>query len=161
MDIKLKETHNAVGFEIHSKALWQFKNNIIGLKHGKKIGISIPKSIMNSHSSCMKSFIRGIFDTDGNLYFQSRYGYKNYYPRLDITSISHSLCKDIQKILKFLGFKSKINKSKVAYSVVMYGYNNLMKYANEIGWHNKKHELKFKEWCQKYPQLSGRAGVVG
>ena len=112
--------------------------------------------IINSNSRIQKAFIRGFFDTDGNVYFQSRYGYKNYYPLLTFSIKSQRLFNSIKNMLNSLGFKTSLYRYKRdgCFSIQLYGYDNILKYAQEIGWHNKKHMRKFTDWKIRYPYLT-------
>ena len=156
LDVKItKRNDNTIGFELCSKLLWMFKTEILGLEPGRKNNIGVPKIILNSNQNILRAFIRGFFDTDGNVYFQSRYEYKKYYPLLTFTLKSKKLNDCIKDILNLLGFKISLYRYKRdgCFSIQLYGYDNILKYAHEIGWHNNKHMKKFLEWIEKYPNL--------
>jgi len=161
INIRKRTEDNTIGFEKNSLGLWLFKTSALSLPCGKKGEIGVPSAVMNSGHDARKAFIRGLFDTDGNINMQSRYGHERYYPRLSIGSKSQKLCNDVNIMLSDLGFKPKIYYGGGYFSIVMYGYDNVLKYAAEIGWHNKKHEKKFIEWRNRYPKIAnGRSGVV-
>ncbi len=144
---------NTIGFEFCSKSIWFFKTAVIGLQAGRKDHIHAPSVIIESGSNVLRSFIRGLFDTDGNVYFQSRYGYEKYYPVISFTSVSKELWMDVCNILVKLGFKIYAYKFRNDFIIKLYGYENILKYHREIGWHNSKHTNKFIKWKEKYPEL--------
>lgn len=156
----ITRSDNTIGFEFCSKSLWLFKTKILVLPFGRKDNISVPEMIFYSDFEIQKSFIRGLFDTDGNVYFQSRYGYKDYYPVITLDLKPQQLAKDVKKILTNLGFKAVLYESKRGYFIVkLYGYENILKYAKEIGWHNKKHIIKFLDWKENYSNIINRAAA--
>ena len=76
-DVTYKE-HPKVGiygFHIFNKDLVNFFKNL-GIKAGSKINCGIPKSITKD-KVLLKRFLRGLFDTDGSLYFNKNYSAKN------------------------------------------------------------------------------------
>lgn len=156
LDVNLKEYDTTFGFEAHSQAIHNFKDLVLGIKKGKKEGISIPKLIKIKDISILTAFLRGIFDTDGNIHFQSRYGYKNYYPHISLTQKSEKLIKEIWSILKMLGFNPSLYNGKNQSSVSIYGYQSIEHYMTLIGFNNPKHQQKVINWKNQYPKLSWR-----
>ncbi len=157
---KRERDGNIIGFEFSSKPIWTFKTKIIGLVAGRKDNITIPNLIL-SNSNVWRAFLRGLFDTDGNLYFQSRYGYKNYYPVISLSSKSLELCKTACELLVKLGFKANYYTARNEAGIQLYGYENLLKYANEIGWHNTKQLNRFLEWKKRFPNLVEKRAAIG
>lgn len=145
-DVKLKRYDTTYGFEITSKAIWSFKSEVLGIEPGPKDNIRIPPIFKVNDSKILCSLVRGFFDTDGSVCFQSRYGYKKYYPELSITSKSYGLIRDYSKILHMLGFNINIYKNRECWSLYLYGYDNLLKYQKVIGWHSPKHLRKVLKW---------------
>lgn len=156
-----KRDGNIIGFEFGSKPIWLFKTETLGLITGRKDYVDVPKIVLESNSDIWKAFIRGLFDTDGNLYFQSRYGYKNYYPLISLFSKSKNLGKTVCKLLIKLGFKANYYEVRGEAVVQLYGYENLLKYAEEISWHNTKQINRFLEWKQRFPNLVERRAASG
>ncbi len=153
LDIELREYDSTYGFEIYSKALHNFKAKILELSTGRKDNIKIPEKLMVNDVSILTSFLRGLFDTDGNVYFQSRYGYKNYYPSISIAQKSEKLIKDISSLLKMLGFNPSLYKGKDFHALNIYGVQSLKKFLDLIGFHNPKHLSKIEAWKRAYPKL--------
>ena len=83
------------------------------------------------------SCIRGLFDTDGSVFFQKR----NI--KIEISSGIPSLRKSIEKAMSLLDFKKKWTKSHG--SVRRYGLYSkadVNRFINIIGFNNPKHKRK-------------------
>ena len=160
LDIAIREYDSTYGFELYSKAIHEFKSKIVGLPLGRKQNITIPEKFKINDISILTSLLRGIFDTDGNIHFQSKYGYKNYYPHISIGQKSEKLIKDINSILKMLGFNPNPCLNRDCWTLDLYGYKSLDRYMELIGFNNPKHLRKINEWRKRYPKLHGGRGVV-
>lgn len=150
---KRERDGNIIGFEFCSKPIWFFKTKTLGLITGRKDFVLVPQLILNSGPAIWRAFIRGLFDTDGNLYFQTRYGYKNYYPLISLTSKSKELSRVTCQLLVKLGFKANYYTNRNDAVIQLYGYENLLKYAKEISWHNTKQLDRFLDWKRRFPNL--------
>jgi hypothetical protein len=102
--------------------------------------------------------LRGIFDTDGSLFFVNK-----KYPYISIVNKSHSLIEQIADILQKRGYHYYINKSKVTgvYYLVLSGKKNLEKWMNKIGSNNLNQLSKYLYWkrfgeCPSEKELSMR-----
>ncbi len=114
----------------------------IGLPRGKKSEIvKIPNVYLKS--PYLKNVIRGIFDTDGYLFFDKRKVYVKPYPRLGFHIKSKKLGEQLKEILDQMGFETyyRITK-KHAYVIEIYGHQQLQKWLNTIGSLNNKHLSK-------------------
>ncbi len=158
IDLNIREYDSTVGFELYSKALWEFKTKVIGLPTAPKRTIGIPALFKVNNKEILCSLVRGLFDTDGNIYFRSQGINKSYYPVLSFTTISKLLAEDLNEILAVLGFNSnlyfssKITKKNPSpkYSVVLYGYSNFRLYKKLINTRQPKNINKLKVWGKKY-----------
>jgi hypothetical protein len=153
LEIKPRQFEQSYGFEIKSKALWEYKTKILGIKPGNKEKITIPKKLKVNNIKILTSFIRGLFDTDGSLIFKSRYGYKNYYPEIHLTLFSKKLIEEVGEIIKMLGFKPGIYYSKRYGTIQLYGIGAFKRYENLIGWSSYKNLNRVKNWKKHYPEL--------
>jgi len=153
IDLKIKEYETTYGFEIYSTAISEFKCKVIGLPRGRKDNITIPNIVKVNNIKILTSLLRGIFDTDGSIHFQSRYGYKNYYPLISISQKSVKLIKEICTLLEMLGLRPSFHIGKDYASVSLYGYDTLKRYMELIGFHNPKHLKKIYDWKKSYPKL--------
>ena len=147
INIENRDYIDSYGFEIYSKALWEFKVNSVGITPGKKDKINIPKILSKSNKRIKCAFLRGIMDTDGSILFKARYGYANYYPTISLTCKSRYLAEGVYKMFKTLGFAPKFyKKSNGVWDVYLYGYSNFDRYQRLVGWRNPKNLNKIREW---------------
>jgi intein/homing endonuclease len=131
-----------------------------GLPIGSKsIIVKVPNQIIKN-KKLYKPFIRGLFDTDGSIYFSKSYNKnaskwqkeKHHIPIAAISTSSEKLAKDTLKMLKSLKFKYsyRICKSKKGYhpshKLEIEGTKNVKLFFKQIKPKNKKHNDKFEEW---------------
>ena len=90
--------------------------------------------------------IRGIFDTDGSIYFDKATGYARPYPVIDITSHNPELLAWLSKILAKKGFK--VNSLK--YSIRLKTYVQVERWFNVIKPSNIVHIQKWNRWKSQY-----------
>ncbi len=104
VNVKDHDSGITYGFEFFSKALIKYLVDVIGLPSGRKYpGLCIPKVFL-SDDELVKSFLRGVYDTDGGLCFKRRYREKPYYPVLNFSSRNKCFIWEISMILKSYGF---------------------------------------------------------
>ncbi len=158
IELNISEYDSTVGFEIYSKALWEFKTKVLGLPTAPKKTIGVPNILKVNNKEILCSLLRGLFDTDGNIYFRSQGSNKFYYPVISFTTISKILAEDLNEILVMLGFNPKLYcGSKITvknpcpkYTVVLYGYANFRLYKKLINTRQPKNINKLKVWGEKY-----------
>src|SRR3989338_5041782 len=94
-----------------------------------------------------KHVLRGLFETDGSLYF-SKLGGKHTYPRLEIKSSSNQLIKQIFDIFSKHGYNPHTisKKSDKTSAVYLSGSHKIDKWAKEIGFGSKKNLSKYLLW---------------
>ncbi|MBU2634234.1 MAG: hypothetical protein KJ674_03230 [Nanoarchaeota archaeon] len=153
-NINLKESYKSYGFELRSKAIWEFKTKVLGIKPGKKYSISIPERLKVNDINIITSFIRGLFDTDGCLSFKTRYGYEKYYPCISIALTSKGLIKEVGEILNMLGFAPSISYNNKYGRISIYGIKAFKRYEKLIGWRSQKNLNRLNNWKNRYPQLN-------
>lgn len=123
-----------------------------GINSGTKINIGIPKIIMEDRK-LIKRFLRGLFDTDGNIYFDKNRSAKypkNNRPVISLTTVSKKLTEDVYNSLKFIGlnprlkspYKGKKDKNYV-YRILIYRIEDIHKFIDKIGFKNSKHYSKW------------------
>ena len=134
---KLKFRSKAYRIEFKSKYLFSIITSL-GFPIGRKSStISIPLELMKGKH--VNWLIRGIFDTDGTIFFSSKPGIVNY-PTLEITSKSLTLLKQIKDLLRRkYDITSHIRKSDKAYKIAIYGRKELTKWIKFI---NSSHKRK-------------------
>lgn len=137
IDLKLIQLKSVSGFEVYSKALFEFKNKVLGIKYGNKVEkIEVPPSVTNTKNKKVYcAFIKGIFDTDGCIYIT-----KKDYPKISITIKSRKLMYQLYKMLRKMGFIPTLYK----WTLTLNGTVMLNKWAKEIGSNNPKNIEKLK-----------------
>jgi len=123
---------------------------------GEKSKISVPERLKVKDIKILCGLIRGLFDTDGCVSFQSRYGYDKYYPVISINLLSKNLIRDIGEILKMLGFNPCIYLDSEYGKICLYGLGSLMRYEKMIGWSSQKNLNKVLEWKNRRKSLIWR-----
>ena len=131
------------GFEIYSEAIFRFKISL-GLPFGKKSNIDIPDVLRESQNmKLIAACIRGIFDTDGCVYFMDNFKHS----KILIASQSVKLIDSLTFFLDKMGFEPRVydNGEKInGKRVVLYGLPMLKLWMEKIGTRNPKHYIKFR-----------------
>jgi intein/homing endonuclease len=141
IDLKLKDYENTIGFELYSKALWEFKVKVLGIVPGRKNNISMPDILKVNNKQILTSFIRGFMDTDGSISFV-----KNGYLCISAGQKSHQILKDIAEVLKMLGFSPRLYRYEPYSVLVINGFLQFKHYEETIGWSSPKHLKKIQQW---------------
>lgn len=142
------ERQSVCGFEISSKALYQFKNKVIGMPVGDKVknGIDVPICILQCRNKEMiKAFIRGAFDTDGCVSWIKT----KKYPIIEVSIRSKNFIKNFKYLLETLGFIPSVCYK--SYSIRLNGPIMFLKWVKEIGSNNPKHKEKMKKILELLP----------
>jgi len=158
LNLNIKEYETTYGFELYSKAFWEFKTKILGIKAGKKTKLKVPDFIKNGNQMIITSFIKGLFDTDGSVSFLNKYNKGNYYPLISLASVSKELIDDVYFMLGKLSLNPKkyCFKNKT-WQIQLAGYERFKRYNELVGWSNQKNLNKIKNWDGLY---GGRSIVV-
>ncbi|MFH1445684.1 MAG: LAGLIDADG family homing endonuclease [Nanoarchaeota archaeon] len=64
------------GFLIFNSKIFEHYINL-GIKSGPKTSMKLPKLITNAKPDLQRAFLRGLFDTDGSIYFDKNYSAKH------------------------------------------------------------------------------------
>lgn len=136
---------NTLVMKFYSKKAYYFFREKFDFPTGKKGNISVPKQILQN-DNLMRYFIRGLFDTDGCLFFDKRKKYAKPYPRIIIYTTSHNLFKEVSIYLqKYFKIHTRITRRKgVKPSLIIeiYGHEQLEQWKQFIGFSNLKHISK-------------------
>lgn len=147
VDLSLRDmpSTRVFGFQIWNNELVDFKKNL-GLPLGKKFTVEIPEVFLKD-KKLISGVIRGIFDTDGCVYLQKKYG--KLYPRLEINTISRPLGEQLKNLFLMLGLRATLysipgrgNKLEY-YNVSIRGIEMFHKFIQVIKPANKKHIDKY------------------
>lgn len=147
-----KETKGeSLRLELNNRNFISILINKFGLNLGEKtFTAQIPKKFLSWRYS--KHIIRGIFDTDGSLFF-SRSKKKKYptYPRLEIKTSSRLLAKQVIYLLEDRKFNVHSFSSNHDKTIRIYlsGNKMLEKWIKEISFTNPKNMKKYLYWKKR------------
>src|SRR3989344_961923 len=118
-----------------------------------KLGLNIPGWIIKN-KLFQKTFIKGLFDTDGCIYLDHHEIKNKIYKNLGwtITSYSGKLRTDVMVILRSLGYSPTCRGSQM--SVYMRRKNDIERYFQEIWSNNRKHLKRYKNYYGRVPKRS-------
>lgn len=130
--IRPREDEHKFEIVINSKVATQYILKL-GFPNGaKKDKLSIPPWVLKENNF-LTSFLRGVMDTDGSIFFAKRGTYKmNEYPVIEIKMHDKKFIKKLRKSIKFLKFNCNGKKFKIQLN----GKENLEKWINKIGVNN-------------------------
>lgn len=144
--MRFRNDCNGIYIKFCSKSLAFFLNTKLGFPFGKKNenGLLISDKIL-SDTSLLRRTLRGLFDTDGSLYFTKNDRNKvRKYPILEISTRSPLLLSQLKIILDSMGFKTKIRHYKDA--IKLHGKKNLLRWFELIGSNHPDKNSKFLFW---------------
>lgn len=167
------------GVYIFNKKFIEYLIKEFNLNPGKKINIEVPKLLKTDEQK--KSFLRGLFDTDGSIYFcKSNYKTKtfsfysafHYKPKIKLATISKPLIEQVFQMLTKMGFNPRTYKpikqrkqDNIMYCVVLDTKSDTKKWITEIGFKSSKHLTKIQIWqkfgfCPAKTTLSQRNEIL-
>ncbi len=116
--------------------------------NNKTYTVKIPQKLLRYDWDYLKLLIRGLFDTDGCLFFGRKGCYKKHsYPVLELKIRSHELVDQVEKILKKKGFKARTrNRNEGCRCLYISGKHQLELWMKEICFKNIKHTSKYFVW---------------
>ncbi len=117
-----------------------------GLESGNKVlNAKVPKWIMDN-KRYMRAFVRGLIDTDGCIYPKTR---KHKTPTIWFYSASPAIRTAINKAFKTLNYSFSVwtKTSGRCMHCSIGNSKDVLKYYQEIGFSNPKHEKRFQKFC--------------
>ncbi len=133
----LRREKSAFKLRCYSKGISGILFSEYHLPKGNKIGhLKIPSQVHLS-KKFLRAYHRGLFDTDGSIYFRR----KNE-PVVQITSADEVFLKEVKDALNLLGF----TVSKGNQRIFIYGKSNVKRFFEEIKPANSKHLKKYQNY---------------
>ena len=132
----ITERNRATYFLIHSKELFNFITQELGMPFGYKKGIKglIPQEIINS--GFVNQALKGLIDTDGTFFRSKKKGCPNY-PTIEFTNTNKGLVMQMDNILKKKGLRTCLREykgtNKKTFKLSIYGEQMLTTWLRTLG----------------------------
>jgi DNA-binding transcriptional regulator WhiA len=142
VNVKIKEQdhNNTIKSVVNSKMLSLFLTSKFKIPKGKKKGsLRIPKQILK-RKKLLRSYIRGLFDTDGSFYLRRKTSMV-----VSIASRDPPYLDEVKQALMFLGY----NPSVSGKNLYIYRQEQIKRFFEEIGSSNKKHKNKYDNFINR------------
>lgn len=118
---------------------------------GEKTDVSITSAFLKDRELKI-AVVRGIFDTGGCVYLERKNN--KLYPRLEITTISYNLVRQLSEIFRDLGLRATTHMVKPGkrfnqrrcYKVVIRGELMLHRFTDVVKPQNPKHIAKYSSY---------------
>lgn len=149
----------------HSKQLIKLleKNNLVKAKGNNGEGSAsafVPKQILQSPPSVMKSFIRGFFDAEGSVCMN-----KECFT-ISCASVSEDIVRTLSIMLESFGIRTTIGKNKPGtlgkrdvFTLTLSSIEDATKFYNEIGFRLTRKQEKLKKAVANFNGCSTRGNV--
>lgn len=143
----VSKVKRAIYTKFNSQNLVKLFNERFGFPLGEKTYIvKIPQEILNADEALLFRTVRGIFDTDGCVFFDKRKIYKKPYPRITLEIKSRNLAEQLVQILgSHFSVRHKFGTKRGSCVVEIYGHRQLEKWMSLIGFSNERHLNRLKE----------------
>ena len=131
---------------VYSKKFAEYLINDLGITfRNKTFEAAISDKFLDWKHS--KHVIRGLFETDGSLYFSKIKGISSY-PRVEIKTSSKQIANQVTNVLKQRNFNPHIRTNNHDRTIGIYvsGPAMLEKWVNEIGFGSNKNLSKYLIW---------------
>ena len=173
------QPRNTYGIKLYKKHICK-RFIDLGIPIGKKgDNLCIPTQILGD-SKLIRRFLRGFFDTDGNIYFAKRasgdytkfHKTRHYHPRISLDTTSRKLFEDLKKALDSLNInystyirRVKNEGWKDNFSIRINGKIQLMKWISMIGIKNPVKRTRYEIWnkfgfCPPHTTLKQREKIL-
>ncbi|MCX6742378.1 MAG: hypothetical protein NTX24_04385 [Candidatus Pacearchaeota archaeon] len=138
--IRYDRSCNAIRVNLYSVDIFNLITKRFQISAGRKSRtVLIPKEILDSDSTIIKSCIRGLYDAEGCVFFDKRKSYAAPYPRIDLHMNNLELLKQVYNILNKFEIKCTLGTIEENLRVTIYGEEQVKKFVKEIGFFNPKH----------------------
>jgi len=147
ISIGYRNNKNAIFITFSNKKFSAFLNDQLNFPYGKKQGMIISNKFLKK--GFINNVLRGLFDTDGSIYFtkNNHKRDKRTYPLIEISSHNTNLINQLLKILRGKGFNPILSHYKD--SIKLHGKKEVTKWMCEIGSSNPYKKSKYEFW-KKY-----------
>ncbi len=132
---------NGIYLKLYSTNLYKmFTGRFSFPKGSKTYTVKIPDEILAASEDCVFAAVRGIFDTDGCVFFDKRKAYAKPYPRISLQMDSKPLIDQLVPILrKHFSVSTGKHSNRNDYYIEIYGHAQLAEWMRLIGFSNRRH----------------------
>ncbi|MDO8624889.1 MAG: LAGLIDADG family homing endonuclease [Candidatus Diapherotrites archaeon] len=121
----------------HSKRLFEMLTQRFQLPAGvKSYTVLIPKEILDSTPQNIAAVLRGMFDTDGCVFFDNRKAYKVPYMRIVLTMKNPPILAQVVEVLARLGIHGHISRGRDVHIIAR---EDIDQFLRVVGFSNPKH----------------------
>jgi len=163
------------GFMIFNRKLVEYLVEL-GLKPGPKTNIKLPELIMKAKPALQARFLRGLFDTDGSIYFDKNYSAKcriHCIPKIKLAMVSETLKNQTVHLLNNMGIGVMDKKPyqgnakwNPRYEIIIYRKSDLDTFIKKVGFASPKHKTKIAVYnalgyCPPNTTITQRKSILG
>ena len=171
---KTYPTMGVFGFLVFNPKIFNFFTNL-GFKTGPKTNMKLSDIVTKAKPHLQRAFLRGLFDTDGSIFFEKNYSAKHEKhnrPKIKLGTTSKIMKEQIKQMCSGLGIKvfdKKPHKGKrdknIMYELVIYRKSDIEKWIKDIGFNNPKHKTKVEIWrnlgyCPPKTDIATRKAIL-
>lgn len=144
--VRLRCRGNTMWITFSSKCLHKMLTERFEIPKGVKFDkVLIPGEILDSAPAFIAATIRGIFDTDGCIFFDKRKIYKEPYVRIALKMENPPLIRQVYRELVKLGVTAHILKDNRI--IQINGKDAVKGYLEKVGFSNKRHINRIKKFA--------------
>ena|GEM_PF-1445742 len=144
-----RKKQRAMSLTFYDKNIFDCLTKRFGFVAGNKtFTVKIPEEILAAEEELAFATIRGIFDTDGCVFFDNRKIYRKTYGRIILKTVSTPLYEQLNEFLgKYFSLYSATKKwnGKRIYEITIYGNKQIEKWMRLIGFSNDRHLFKIRK----------------
>ncbi len=145
----IRRSGNALWVSFYSKRLFEFLTTGFEMPAGLKFNrVRIPVEILESGPEKIIPCIRGMFDTDGCVFYDKRPAYRRPYIRIELTMRNPFLIRQVHYQLKKIEVRSKVLSDETRLQIT--AREDVKLFLQKIGFSNKRHRNRITRF---YPEL--------
>jgi len=138
-------------FRINQKSFVEWLKQI-GLPAGEAKGSAAIPDFIASSKGLLARCIRGIYNTDGCVYFDRRLTYLRPYPRTELQMTNKPLLEQLDEVLSQMGINHSLVRRRASLSLETAGLEPLGRFLQRIGFSNPYHIRRI---GSVYPEMVG------
>jgi len=146
---KLFVRDRGLRFRIYSKEFVDWLKKM-GIPAGEAKGVARAPEFIASNRKLMTRCVRGVYDTDGSVYFDKRPIYRAPYPRTELHMKNVGLVGQVSEFFKNIHITHSYVRSKN--SIETSGVDALVNFLKRVGFSNIHHINRIRRY---YPELAG------